>query len=52
MLVRGREAIKIVSPDDTVAEGVYACASRHPMLGYRVHTVTAVYYKRHKGAVA
>ena len=51
VLARGKEFIKIASPDDTMAEGVYTCASRHPMLGYRVHTVTAVLYTEHKGAV-
>lgn len=48
IVARGKEIIKIKSSKgERYIERVYGCATRHPMLGYRVHTVTAVYYKTH-----
>uniref|UniRef100_A0A0P4WU18 Uncharacterized protein n=1 Tax=Scylla olivacea TaxID=85551 RepID=A0A0P4WU18_SCYOL len=46
IVARGKEIIKIKSTKgERYIERVYGCATRHPMLGYRVHTVTAIYYK-------
>ncbi|MPC39774.1 hypothetical protein E2C01_033323 [Portunus trituberculatus] len=46
IVTRGKEIIKIkFTKGERYIERVYGCATRHPKLGYRVHTVTAIYYK-------